>query len=207
MLVRCGVQYLGFPLRLPVHREDLSEEAAARIIRTLQPPARAFLITYLDRANDVIELCNFLGASMVQLHGEIPLCELRSIKERQPAVSILKSLVVGLHAMDALLETVERTSPYVDAYLTDTFDPLSGATGATGKTHDWRLSAQLVRKSPRPVVLAGGLRPENVRAAIVEVRPAGVDAHTGLEDESGRKSEQKVKKFLAEARQAFQVRS
>jgi phosphoribosylanthranilate isomerase len=60
-----------------------------------------------------------------------------------------------------------------------------------------------VERSDRPVILAGGLTPENVRQAIAEVRPAGVDAHTGVEDSTGRKSREKVLKFLSEAREAF----
>jgi len=67
------------------------------------------------------------------------------------------------------------------------------------------VSRQLVRHSPRPVILAGGLNPSNVRDAILAVRPAGVDAHTGLEDVSGRKSEEKVKKFIGEAQEAFRL--
>lgn len=207
MLVRCGVRYLGFPLRLPVHKEDLGEEAASSIIRSLKPPARGVLITYLDRAVDVLELCDSLGASIVQLHGDIAASELREIKERQPSLSIMKSLVVGLHPVEELLGMVERTASLVDAYITDTYDPRTGATGATGKVHDWRLSALLVRQSARPVILAGGLQPGNVRAAILEVRPAGVDAHTGLEDETGRKNEAKVARFMAEAREGFRLAS
>jgi phosphoribosylanthranilate isomerase len=205
MLVRCGVQYLGFPLRLPVHEEDLSEEAASRIIRSLKPPVCGVLITYLDQAGDIVELCDSLGASIVQLHGDIEPSVLREIKQRRPDLSIIKSLVIGLHSIERLLGIVERTASHVDAYITDTFDPRTGASGATGKTHDWRVSRQLVRESPRPVILAGGLHPGNVRAAILEVSPAGVDAHTGLEDALGRKSEAKVAEFVAEAREAFRL--
>ena len=49
MLQQCGVRYLGFPLRLPVHREDLTEEEAAAIIKSLAPPVFGVLITYLSR--------------------------------------------------------------------------------------------------------------------------------------------------------------
>src|SRR5262245_64421238 len=83
LLVRCGVRYLGFPLRLPVHREDLSEAAAARIIRGLKAPAHGVLITYMDQAREVVDLCNSLGASIVQLHGDVELSELREIRNRQ----------------------------------------------------------------------------------------------------------------------------
>ena len=205
LLVKSGVEYLGFPLRLPVHHADLSEDEAAAIIRSLKPPTRAVLITYLNRAGEIVEFCQSLGASLVQLHGEIDASELRSIKERHPTLAIIKSLVIGLHPVEQLLELVQRTALYVDAYITDTFDPSTGACGATGKTHDWRLSRQLVLYSPLPVILAGGLTAENVRAAILAVRPAGVDAHTGLEDVSGRKSQEKVKQFVSEAQEAFRV--
>jgi phosphoribosylanthranilate isomerase len=205
LLVKCGIRYLGFPLRLPVHHEDLSEEEASTIIKSLRPPACGVLITYLNQAGDIVEFCNSLGASVVQLHGDIEASELQSIKEHKPRLAIIKSLVIGLHPIEKLLETVKRTAPYVDAYITDTFDPNTGAYGATGKTHDWRVSRQLVRQSPRPVILAGGLNPANVRDAILEVRPAGVDAHTGLEDVSGRKNKEKVKKFVSEALEAFRL--
>lgn len=205
LLVGCAVRYLGFPLRLPVHREDLSEYEAAAIIRNLTPPARAVLITYLNQAGEIVEFCHALGASIVQLHGEIDSSELRGIKEQDSKLRIIKSLVIGLHSMERLLDLVQRTAPYVDAYITDTFDPKTGACGATGKTHDWAVSRQLVRNSPRPVILAGGLTPENVRDAILAARPAGVDAHTGLEAASGRKSEEKVRRFVSEAQEAFRV--
>ena len=55
----------------------------------------------------------------------------------------------------------------------------------------------------RPIILAGGLTPEKVKRAILEVRPAGVDSHTGVEDATGRKSREKVKKFLSEANEVL----
>ena len=205
LLVKCGVRYLGFPLRLPVHEEDISEREASAIIGTLRSPACGVLITYLDRAGDIIEFCTSLGVSVVQLHGDIVPAELRRIKKHQPALTVIKSLVIGQHPIDHLLDILEHTTPYVDAYLTDTFDPETGASGATGRTHDWRLSRQLVRQSSRPVILAGGLNPANVRGAILAVRPSGVDTHTGLEDASGRKSEANVMEFVSEARKAFRI--
>lgn len=203
LMIRCGVRYLGFPLRLPVHAEDLSEAEAAAIIRNLPPAAVAILITYLDQADAILDFCRSLGVSIVQLHGDIAVAELRRIKSSNPGLSIIKSLVIGRHSQDELQRLVRTSAPHVDAFITDTFDPATGASGATGKTHDWALSRQLVELSPRPVILAGGLNPDNVRAAIQAVRPFGVDAHTGLEDSSGRKCEAKVRKFMREAQGAL----
>jgi phosphoribosylanthranilate isomerase len=85
----------------------------------------------------------------------------------------------------------------VDAFITDTYDPTTGRSGATGKTHAWGVSRRLVELSPKPVILAGGLTPENVRAAVLAVRPAGVDVHTGVEGPDGRKAPRLVEHFVA----------
>lgn len=203
MLRQCGVRYLGFPLRLPVHREDISEEDASRIIRQLSPPVYGVLITYLDGAREIARFCASLGARVVQLHGDIEVEEIEKLRMLAPELLIIKSLVVGLHSGSTLESMVTRYANSVDSFITDTYDSATGASGATGKTHDWRISRQLVEMSQRPVILAGGLEPGNVRRAILEVRPAGVDSHTGVEDDSGRKCRDKVEMFIAEAEAGF----
>jgi len=205
MLVDCGVRCLGFPLRLPVHPEDLSEAEAARIIRATRPPARGVAITYQDDADDIARFTDYLGASIVQLHGDISPGELRRLRLLRPALAVIKSLVVGERTSERLIAQMEDTSELVDAFITDTFDPQTGASGATGKTHDWKVSRAIVHVSPKPVILAGGLDPDNVREAILAVAPAGVDAHTGLEDASGRKDRARVLRFVTEARNGFQL--
>ena len=203
MLQQCDVCYLGFPLRLPVHREDLAEDEAGAIIKSLAPPVFGVLITYLSNASEIAAFCHALGARIVQLHGDIDRNELERLNALDPNLTIIKSLVVGMRDDQALEAMASELSPFVDEFITDTFDPKTGASGATGKTHDWRVSRRLVELADRPVILAGGLTPENVRRAILEVGPAGVDAHTGVEDSGGRKSREKVQKFLSEAKEAF----
>jgi phosphoribosylanthranilate isomerase len=205
MLQQCGVRYLGFPLRLPVHREGLTETEAAMLIKGLAPAVFGVLITYLDEANEIAGFCHALSARIVQLHGDIDRDELKRLKTLDPSLTVIKSLVVGMHDDKTLEAMLSDLSPFVDAFITDTFDLKTGASGATGKTHDWRVSRRLVKLSDRPVILAGGLTPENVKQAILEVRPAGVDSHTGVEDSTGRKSRQKVQRFLSEAHDAFQL--
>lgn len=141
--------------------------------------------------------------SIVQLHGDIAPEVPSRIKVITPDLYIIKSLIVRNDNLSELKTVVQDFSPYVDAFITDTFDPATGACGATGNIHDWRISRKLVEHSSRPVILAGGLNPENVRKAILEVRPAGVDAHTGVEDKDGRKNREHVKAFVSEARETF----
>ncbi|MGD9873567.1 MAG: phosphoribosylanthranilate isomerase [Kiritimatiellia bacterium] len=203
MLIDCGVTYLGFPLRLAYHKEDLPEAEAGEIIRSLPAGCAGVLITYLDKAKEINQFCHDLGARHVQLHGEIAVAELKKLRKLNPDLMVFKSLVVAQDNLDDLKKTVKDLSPLVDAFITDTFDPATGARGATGKTHDWKISRMLVELSPKPVILAGGLNAENVKEAILAVRPAGVDSHTGVEGPDGRKDRGKVEQFVQEAREAF----
>jgi phosphoribosylanthranilate isomerase len=203
MVIGEGADWIGFALRLPSGKDDIAEQDAAVIIKGLDAPHAGVLISYLTDAEEVSEFCRELGVVAVQLHGDVATEELRRLKEIRPELFVLKSLVVKEDNADELLKLVDETHPYVDMYITDTFDPKTGAKGATGLTHDWSVSAELVRRSPKPLMMAGGLNPENVGDAIRTVRPAAVDAHTGLEGPDGRKDRAKVAKFVTEARRAF----
>jgi len=203
LLIDRGVRYLGFPLRLAVHREDISEENAAGIIKSLPKGVHAVLITYLNRAKEIIGLGEYLGVSHVQLHGPVEYSELEALRLARPEWFLIKSIIIGSENEDDLRSEVEIYSPAVNAFITDTYDPSTGACGATGKVHDWSVSRGLVRSSPKPVFLAGGLNENNVVEAIEIVRPAGVDCHTGVENPDGRKNPDKVSLFVARAGEAL----
>lgn len=203
LVIEAGADWIGFALRLPSGRDDISEQDAASIIKGLQAPHAGVLISYLTDAGEIDDFCRQLGVIAVQLHGDVATGQLRRLKEIRPDLFVLKSLVVKQDNADELMRLVDDTHSFVDMYITDTFDPRTGAKGATGLTHDWGVSAELVRRSPRPLMMAGGLNPGNVADAIRAVRPAAVDAHTGLEGPDGRKDRAKVAAFVAEARRAF----
>jgi len=203
MLMKGGADYLGFPLRLTVNKEDTTEEEAAEIIKVIRPPHRAVLITYLNNAEEIVEFCRKLNVNIVQLHGKISGEELEKTKRLNPRLEIFKSLVIAQNNYRELENMVNTLSPWIDAFITDTFDPVTGAEGATGKTHDWSISKKLVELSPKPVIIAGGLNPTNVKKAILEIRPAGVDVHTGVESSDGRKNYELVKKFVEESKEGF----
>lgn len=206
MLEDVGVDLLGFPLRLGYHTPDTTEAVARGIISNLKAPERAVLITYLTEASHIKELAQYLGVSTVQLHAEISPRELIRLKDAAPSLSIIKSLIVRPECSDAthpIYQSAKEFEPLVDAFITDTFDPTTGATGATGMRHDWSVSARIARSVSKPLILAGGLNPANVYEAIMQVCPAAVDSHTGVEDSSGAKSRSLTSRFLSEARRAF----
>ncbi|MCE1188997.1 MAG: phosphoribosylanthranilate isomerase [Ignavibacteria bacterium] len=205
LVMASGAQYLGFPLRLPVHKEDLTEEQAIEVIKTIMPPFQGVLITYEHTAEDIISFCRKLHVTIVQLHGDITATELQRIKTTAPDIEIIKSLVITGSNTAELESLVNTTAPWVDVYITDTFDPATGASGATGKTHDWSISKHLIEISPKPVIIAGGLNAYNVKDAILANRPAGVDVHTGIEGPDGRKDPDLLMKFVSEANEGFRL--
>ncbi|MGB7293379.1 MAG: phosphoribosylanthranilate isomerase [Thermodesulfobacteriota bacterium] len=205
MLIDCGVRFIGFPLKLSSDEEDLSENMTANIIRNFPTAVCGILITYLRDAADISVLCKFVGTNIVQVHGEIDESQLTKLRKISPNLLIIKSLIVKDDNMVELEGKMKIFGPYVDAFLTDTYDPLTGAYGATGKTHNWEISRKLVEMSPKPIILAGGLTPNNVYGAIIGVRPSGVDVHTGVEQKDGRKSRELVNVFISEAKRAFEL--
>src|SRR5688572_7130278 len=94
LLVACGVEWLGFPLRLDVHREDLSDADAAAIVRSLPPHVRAVLITYLADADAIRALAGALGVAAVQLHGPVARPAIARLRALAPDLLVIKSLVV-----------------------------------------------------------------------------------------------------------------
>jgi phosphoribosylanthranilate isomerase len=95
-----------------------------------------------------------------------------------------------------------RLADSADYVLLDTKHPETGVVGATGQSHDWTISAEIVRAIDTPVILAGGLGPDNVKDAIDAVRPFGVDSETrtSLDGDRRRKDMTKVTEFIAMAR-------
>jgi phosphoribosylanthranilate isomerase len=193
-----GADALGFTLRLPsgVH-DGLSEAKARGIIAALPPFVASVAITYVDTPREAVELCRYLGVTTLQLHGPFPTPELGLIRAGLPHLKLIRSVhVTGPEAL-AQARGLER---HVDALILDTYDPATGRHGATGKTHDWTLSARIVAQSRIPVILAGGLTPDNVGDAIRTVRPWGVDVHTGVEDADGRRNLETLRRFIDEAK-------
>ena len=202
MLIDCGVKFLGFPLRLPVNKEDISEPDARAIISNLPVDVEAILITYLDSAREISQLADYLGVKYVQIHGDISELELKTLKDTNNYI-VIKSLVIKENNLGQVQQTMKLCMQHVDAFITDTFDPLTGASGATGKIHDWNISRDLIAQSPKPIILAGGLNLDNVDEAIQSTQPIGVDVHTGVEKLDGSKDRNLVRSFIVKATSAL----
>ena len=100
------------------------------------------------------------------------------------------------------VEIARALAPFADALLLDTAHPHTGIVGASGHVHDWSLSARIAEELQVPVVLAGGLGPDNVGRAIKAVQPWGVDSetHTSRDDDRRRKDADRLARFVQTAR-------
>jgi phosphoribosylanthranilate isomerase len=203
ILADAGVTHIGFPLRLDFHPEDMDASATRSVIAQLPKNVVPVLITYLQTAAEIIALTGYLRVRFVQLHGRVSLGELMALHSQKPDLSIIKSLIIGDRSVPEIFDQIRAYAPFVDLFLTDTYDFSTGATGATGKLNDWNISKKIVEIAPRPVILAGGLTPDNVRLGIDFVRPHGVDAHTGVEDDSGKKDPVLVTRFVEQSMVGF----
>ena len=200
---RAGADAVGFTVRLPhgVH-DGLTEKKARDIITALPPFVSSVAITYVDNAREAVELCRYLGVSTLQLHGAFPTSDVPLLRAGLPHLRIIRAVnVVDESSVELAREVARR----VDAIILDTYDPETDRHGATGKTHDWRISREIVMQSRVPVILAGGLTPENVGEAIGTVGPWGVDVHTGIEEADGRRSLEKIRLFVTSAKAAIGV--
>ncbi|NPV53281.1 MAG: phosphoribosylanthranilate isomerase [Firmicutes bacterium] len=157
----------------------------------------------------VAEIARFCGLDLVQLHGgESPeYCKALSLpiikafrvessarggpepeREPRPGLEPARELLGAMDQYAAL--------PNVARFLLDAYVP--GNPGGTGRIFDWIVAASVVGQARRPVILAGGLAPENVAHAIKVVRPFGVDVSSGVET-CGRKDHEKIRRFIEEA--------
>lgn len=187
-----GADFVGFvfaPSRRRVTPEEVRTMADHFNGRSRPRLVGVFVNPDPDELNDIVEFCRL---DRVQLSGNEPpeLCRL----VRVPAWKTIH--LAGPDSMEA----AARYAGVVEFIHLDAFVP--GQFGGTGVSPDWTLAAELARTWP--VILAGGLTPDNVAAAVSLVRPAGVDVSSGVET-GGQKDPAKVRAFVRQARRAAAV--
>jgi phosphoribosylanthranilate isomerase len=136
--------------------------------------------------DEVAHAVEGIGLTHVQLHGDEGPAFCSAVAQRT-GVRVIKALGIG---SGADIRAVERF--HTDYHMLDT------GRGGSGRSWDWRLIAQ--RHSPVPVILAGGLTPENVAEGIEAVKPWAVDVASGVESAPGIKDPAKVEAFVTAAR-------
>jgi phosphoribosylanthranilate isomerase len=172
----------------------VTPEQAAGIVRVLPPWVSAVGVFVDELPATIREIAAAAGLAVAQLHGDEP----PDTPARLEGLKVIKAFGIGseddLEAARRWRKESERSGRIPDAYLVDARVG-GGPKGGSGRPADWRLAARMILEGFRPLILAGGLTPDNVADAIRAVRPWGVDGSSGLESEPGRKSPEKVRAF------------
>ncbi|MFH1102189.1 MAG: phosphoribosylanthranilate isomerase [Pseudomonadota bacterium] len=181
--VRCGVDALGFIFAESPRR--VSPEKAKAIIDTLPPFVRSVGVFVDEQPRTLLDIATFCGLDLVQLHGEetpdycrnLPFSAIKAFRIRNPsslsAINSYRGVVKG-----AVLDTYHSVK-----------------MGGTGETFDWKLAVK-ARKYGIPIILSGGLTPENIQQAVRMVRPYAVDVNSGVENRPGQKDAVLVEQIM-----------
>lgn len=197
MAVRHGADALGLIAAMPSGPGPIPEREIARIAPTVPPFVTPVLLTSLVDADEIIEQQVKTRVRAIQLVDEVDPVVHEELRKALPGVALIQVIhVEGRESVKLAREVAGR----VDAVLLDSGTPKARVKvlGGTGRVHDWSLSRKIVQALEIPVILAGGLNPENVTEAVRKVRPWGVDICTGIRDRQDYSlQEQRLDAFLA----------
>jgi phosphoribosylanthranilate isomerase len=204
-----GVDHIGILVGNGEFPREQAPADAAVIAAAIAPPAK-FSALFLTADISLIEAWAralrpaiiHLGASPDLLTPEAT----ATLKRNLPGSVIMRSVPVSVMrsvpmADGGAVDIARSYDGIADYLLLDSYRPQDRQIGALGVTHDWTISRRIVEAIGIPVILAGGLGPDNVAAAIRAVRPAGVDSKTRTDrDGSHAKDIERVRRFHEAAR-------
>src|SRR5215469_12545649 len=198
--LEAGASALGFIFAPSPRRVDIF--GAAGILAELTGDFETVGVFVNEHPRRIGEVVSQVACTGVQLHGDEPPEDMKEYRETLGGRQIIKAL-----RANELLE--EGGEEKLDRYLATDIDAIlldSGSAdepGGTGKPFEWERAAPLAAKirGVMPLIIAGGLTPENVAEAIDLFQPWGVDVVSGVEFEPGKKSSTKVRHFIAAVRE------
>ncbi len=177
--IQFGASALGLVGNMPSGPGIISDEMILEIAKIVPPPIATFLLTSETDAEQIILHQQRVKTNTVQIVDELKTGTYQQIRAALPSVK----LVQVIHVIDeSSIEEAIRISAFVDCLLLDSGNPSLHIKelGGTGRVHNWELSKKIRERINIPLFLAGGLRPDNVREAIEQVQPFGLDLCSGV---------------------------
>lgn len=200
--VESGADAVGFISGVTHQSEDaLIPDRAAELVAATPPYVSTVLVTHLEHPDEILGLADILGVDTIQVHGLVSDETLRQVFDRSRGRRRITRAVhvTGEDSVQQALQVAGAChAVHLDSRTTDRL-------GGTGRTHDWSISRKIVdalTPPGLPVILSGGLNPDNVADAVATVLPFAVDVNSGVEDEQGNKTFQRSAQFVARARGA-----
>ncbi len=184
-IAKLGVDALGFVITEGKFPNKISVEDAKKIVAKLPPFVSSVISSNLDLDN-FVEICKTIRPDAVEIHSDMCIKDLKLIRKRLEGVKLIRTVFVK---DESAIKVAKSINDYVDAITLDNPQGISGVL-------DWDICSEIVKQCSKPVILAGGLNPNNIREAILKVKPYAVDVISGVEKEQGKMDLGKVEKFV-----------
>ncbi|MCB9080583.1 MAG: phosphoribosylanthranilate isomerase [Lewinellaceae bacterium] len=199
LAISTGATILGLVGPMPSGPGVISDTTIAAIAERVPPGIETFLLSSETTAEGLIDHHNRTRTTAIQLVDTVPVDTLKQLRKHLPGVKLVQ--VIHVQNQQSIEEALTVT-PWVDGLLLDSGNPTLTVKelGGTGRTHDWAISREIVTRSSVPVFLAGGLNAGNVRKAMQQVAPYGLDICSGVRTQ-GRLDPQKLEEFIQAANQ------
>ncbi len=191
-----GASALGLVGHMPSGPGVIADETIRQIAQIVPPPIGTFLLTSEVEASKIIQHHQKVHTNTIQIVDALSEGTYRDIRKALPGVKLVQVIhVVDERSVDEALSIANE----VDTILLDSGNPNLAIKelGGTGRVHDWTLSRRICESAGKPIFLAGGLRPDNVRRAIDLVQPYGLDLCSGVRT-NGQLDLQKLEAFFKE---------
>ena len=174
-----GAAALGLVGKMPSGPGIISDELIYTIAKGVPTNIDTFMLTSETSAEAIIEHHKKTNTSTIQIVDALSEGTYAQIKNALPSIKIVQVIHI---LNEASIEEALRISEQVDALLLDSGNPnlQTKELGGTGRVHKWNLSSKIVEQSKRPVYLAGGINPMNIKQAVEEVQPYGIDLCSGV---------------------------
>lgn len=177
--INFGASALGLVGKMPSGPGIISDDLILQIAQYVPPPIATFLLTSETSPDEIIAHHKRTQTNTIQIVDRIPIDAYHYIRNKLPIIKIVQVI----HVLDEKsIEEAVEISNFVDALLLDSGNPNKNVKelGGTGRIHNWKLSKKIVEQSKVPVFLAGGINSQNVKQAINEVNPFGIDICSGV---------------------------
>lgn len=197
-----GPDSIGIVLDEGYEAWDQLDVGTARAVAAVVTQSKLVVASLTPEPDGIVPTYETLRPAIVHLAraGDMKERALEEVRSRVAPAELMAT--VPVRDAEGTVALARRLAPLVDYLQLDTVAADTGLVGATGAVHDWSISAAVVAAVTTPVLLSGGLGPDNVAEAIERVQPFGVDSETrtSREDDRLRKDIDKVEEFIARAR-------
>jgi phosphoribosylanthranilate isomerase len=194
--LKFGADVLGLVTKMPSGPGTLEDVLIAEIVKSIPSETTTFLLTPKTNPYEIIKHQRLTGTNCIQLVDSIKIEDYKILRENLPNIQLIQVIhVTG----EESIEEAKQYAEVANMILLDSGNPnlKIKELGGTGRVHNWELSRKIVESISKPVFLAGGLKPENIRKAIETVKPYGVDFCSGVRTD-GKLDLEKLGRFFEE---------